>query len=91
VSFAAWEYKRGQVTATEAALIAAGRLEPPPLAVEVVGDRGEYVTVLVVSGQLSDRDALVYIEGRGLHEVAHIDPWADSGRFLVLRPVRRSG
>jgi hypothetical protein len=89
VSFAAWEYRRGQVTVTEAALVAAGRLEPPTFHVELVDDRGEYVTALVVSGQLSDPDALVYVDGLGLLEVVRVDPWADTGRFLVLRPLQR--
>jgi hypothetical protein len=85
VSFAAWEYKRGQVTATEAALIAAGRLEPATLEIELIDERDGNVTAFVVAGKLSDPDALVYVETRGLHEVVRVDPWADAGRFLVLR------
>ncbi len=88
VSLAAWEH-RGDVTLTEAALVAAGRLEPPTLRVEVVGVLGEYVTVLVLGGALADPASLLYVEGRGAYEVVSVEPWPDTGRFLVLRPWAR--
>lgn len=82
----AWEHKRSDVTPTAAALVAAGRLEPPDLLVEIVGRTGAYVTVVVRSGALSDPSAILYVEGHGTFEVVAVEPWPDTGKFLVIRP-----
>jgi hypothetical protein len=90
VSLSAWEHGRGDATPTEAAIVAAGRLEAPSLQLEVVGGRGEYLTVLILSGTLSDPAALLYVENHGAYEVVSVEPWPETGRFLVLRPWSRT-
>jgi hypothetical protein len=90
VSLGVWKYGRGDATFPAAALIEAGGLVPPDLHVEVIGDQGEYVTVAILSGALTDPTAILYVESRGVFEVVSVEPWPECGRFLVLRPYTTS-
>jgi hypothetical protein len=85
VSLDVWEHKRGEVTPVAAALVAAGELEPAGLRVEVVGSRGDHVTVLIVSGELEDEASILYVERLGTFEIVGVRSWPVSGWLLLLR------
>jgi hypothetical protein len=85
MSLGVWEYDRDEEALSAAALISLGRLEPPDLAVEIISSRGDYVTIRIESGALTDPNAILYVETRGTFEILRVEPWPGFGSFLVLR------
>ncbi len=85
MSLRVWEYDRGGEALASADFVAFSRLEPPDFRVERLSSLGEYVTFEITSGALRDPSSILYVENHGTFEIARVEPWPDSGRFLVLR------
>ena len=43
---------------------------------------------MIISGAVTDPTAFLYLEQHGAFEVVSVEPWPDTGPFLVLRPWR---
>jgi hypothetical protein len=81
VTLRVWEHERDE-DALRALPIAADERSPPEA--EVVSSRGDYLTVQIVSGTLTDPHAILFVETRGTFEIVRVEPWP--GRtMLVLR------
>jgi hypothetical protein len=68
----AWEFDR-DVPGVVAVRCALDRVEPPTMRVLVTSSTGDTITVDLLEGALSDPDSLVYVERRGLFEVARVE------------------
>lgn len=85
MSLRVWEYDRGGETLATAEFVAFSRLEPPDFKVERLSSLGEYVTFEITSGALKNPSSILYVENHGTFEIVRVEPWLDSGNFLVLR------
>lgn len=81
--FGAWEFDRGDNVAA-ATIVALDRLNPPDLQVELLSNYGDHIVVELVRGEWLEPDRLLYVERRGLYEVAREERWG-ARRVLVLR------
>ena len=86
----AWEFDRA-IGADVAAHAALDQLEPPDLEVVIVAARGDVITVQIIEGMLSDVASVLFVAGRGLHEILRTEQWpplAAGGAPRVLLTLR---
>ncbi len=83
-SVGVWEYSRGSASLPAAAAIAMDGLAPPDFEVEPIVCLGDHLTIQVPPGALTDPTAILYVEKRGLFEVARVEP-SPERMVLILR------
>lgn len=70
---AAWGFERAiPDLAIDAAL---HEVEPPDLALALVANRGDHITVQVLKGQPPLPDGFIYVKRRGLFEIVRAERW----------------
>lgn len=80
----AWEYGRDDAEGLRvAAVVAMDLLTKPDFELAVMASRGDHVTAQVTAGALTDPDAVLYVERRGLFEVARRERWSRRTVFVL--------
>jgi hypothetical protein len=87
----AWEFDR-DVDASVAEQVVHEHLDSPDLEVLHLSSAGDRVTVQVVEGAVQDPRSVLFVEGRGLHEILRLEGWpplTPGGEARVLLTLRR--
>lgn len=81
----AWSFPRGFDVASVALVARDGRT-PPDVRGRVVSERGDVITLQVVSGKVpTPAEFLLYLAGRGAQEILRREEWPGGRVLLTLR------